>query len=286
MKRALVLLVAGTLASGVAAWRASAQSPTTPVAAKVAIARLDCGTVTVNDLNVFSDTDAYVGKRKTLVSSCYLIRHGDDYLLWDTGLPAALKGAPVDPKPAMSPSVRSTILEQLPQLGVTPAQIGRVGISHFHFDHIGQAASFPNATLTIGAKDWAALSADKPNPALNPAAVAPWLKGGKVDPVTGDRDVFGDGSVRMIALPGHSPDHHGLLVKLAKKGWVLLSGDQAHFTENYASDGVPSFNFDRTDTLASFDRFKKLAANTKATVILQHEPSHVAKLPAFPGWAD
>ncbi len=45
MKRALALLVAGTLASGVAAWRASAQG----APAKVAVARIDCGTVTVND---------------------------------------------------------------------------------------------------------------------------------------------------------------------------------------------------------------------------------------------
>ena len=282
MKRALVLLVAGTLASGAAAWRASAQDAT----ARVAIARLDCGTVQANDLNLFSDTDAYVGKRKTLAASCYLIRHGDDYLLWDTGLPAALKGKSVDPKAPMSPTVRMTILEQLPALGVRPDQIGRVGISHYHFDHVGQAASFPNATLTIGAKDWAALSADKPDPQLTPQAVGPWLKGGKVDAVSGDRDLYGDGTVRMVALPGHTPDHHGLLVKLPRKGYVLLSGDQAHFTENYVSNGVPSFNVDRGDTLASFDRFKKMAANLKATVILQHEQADVAKLPAYPGWAD
>ena len=87
-------------------------------------------------------------------------------------------------------------------------------------------------------------------------------------------------------MPGHTPDHHALLVKLANKGYVLLSGDTAHFQENYDSDGVPSFNTDRAATLASFKRFKALAANTKATVILQHEPADIAKLPAFPASAD
>src|SRR3990172_8336130 len=70
--------------------------------AKLAIARLDCGTIQVNDLNVFSDTDAYLGQTMTLVDGCYLLRHGDEYLLWDTGLPAALQGAGVSPTPAIA----------------------------------------------------------------------------------------------------------------------------------------------------------------------------------------
>jgi len=107
-----------------------------------------------------------------------------------------------------------------------------------------------------------------------------------IEPVVGDKDIFGDGSVVMIDLPGHTPGHHALLVKLAHTGYVLLSGDAAHFAENYASNGVPSFNSNRADTLASFDRFKKLAANLHATVIIQHEPADIAKLPAFPKAAD
>ena len=50
-------------------------------------------------------------------------------------------------------------------------------------------------------------------------------------------------------------------------------------------DGVPTFNTNRAETLASIDRFKKIAANLKATVILQHDTRHVSKLPAFPAAA-
>ena len=46
--------------------------------------------------------------------------------------------------------------------------------------------------------------------------------------------------------------------------------------------GVPVFNTNRADTLASHDRFDRIAANTLAKVIIQHEPADVAKLPAFP----
>jgi N-acyl homoserine lactone hydrolase len=256
-------------------------------APKVTITRLDCGTVAANDLNLFSDTDAYVGQSKRLASSCYLIRHGGEYMLWDTGLPAVMKGKPIDPKLPMDATVTATIPEQLARLHLTPAQIGRVGISHDHFDHIGQAASFPAAMLLIGEGDWKALSATPPDPQLQTAAVAPWLTGGsKVEAVKGDKDVWGDGSVRMIATPGHTAGHHSLLVRLKNRGYVLLTGDVAHFMQNYASNGVPSFNADRAQTLASLDRFKTLAANLKATVIIQHEAADIAKLPAFPAAAD
>jgi len=280
----LSMAIALTLALPTAALAQPAPSPT-PAAVK--LWRLDCGSVQVNDLNAFSDTRAYTGRTKTLASSCYLIRHGLRYMIWDTGLPAALAGAPLDAKGPMSVTLRATLVEQLARIGVKPEQIELVGVSHLHLDHIGQASSFPKATLLIGAGDWSVLTT-KPLPAgVNAAPVAPWVEGGgKVDPVKGDRDVFGDGSVTMIDLPGHTPGHHGLLVKLAKRGPILLTGDQFHFAENYASDGVPSFNHDRSDTLGSHDRFRKLAANLKATVIIQHEPADVAKLPAFPASAE
>jgi hypothetical protein len=63
---------------------------------------------------------------------------------------------------------------------------------------------------------------------------------------------------------------------------VLLTGDLYHFTEQVANRGVPPFNHDRADTLASMDRFDRIAKNLKAKVIIQHEPADIAKLPAFP----
>jgi hypothetical protein len=66
---------------------------------------------------------------------------------------------------------------------------------------------------------------------------------------------------------------------------VLITGDLAHFHENYDSNGVPSFNTDRAATLASLDRFKKIATNLNATVIIQHDARDIGKLPAFPASA-
>jgi hypothetical protein len=66
---------------------------------------------------------------------------------------------------------------------------------------------------------------------------------------------------------------------------VILSGDAAHFHENYESNGVPAFNYDRAETLASLERIKKIAQNLNATVIIQHDRRDIAKLPAFPAAA-
>jgi glyoxylase-like metal-dependent hydrolase (beta-lactamase superfamily II) len=89
----------------------------------------------------------------------------------------------------------------------------------------------------------------------------------------------------MLRAPGHTPGHSILLVRLKEMGPVILSGDAVHFHENYAQDGVPGFNYDRAQTLASIQRIKQIEKNLKATVIIQHDPRDIGKLPAFPAAA-
>ena len=107
----------------------------------------------------------------------------------------------------------------------------------------------------------------------------------KVEPLTADKDVFGDGTVMVFRTPGHTPGHSSLLVRLKEKGPVVLLGDAVHFHENYESNGVPGFNYDRAQSLASIERIKGIEKNLKATVIIQHDPRDINKLPAFPASA-
>jgi N-acyl homoserine lactone hydrolase len=254
-------------------------------AADVALARLDCGSQPEPvSVAAFSDTMEHDALRLPLTYSCYVVRHGDRYLVWDTG--NAMDGSPRAPK--------ASIVDQLARIGVKPEDVDFVGISHHHGDHTGQVASFPNATLLIGQGDWdvirpeqAPAGADAKAHAARRTLFAPWVSGGaRVETLARDKhDVFGDGSVLMVNLPGHTPGHHGLLVKLDKTGPVLLTGDVTHFHENYRSDGIPTWNANRADSLASLDRFKKLATNLQATVIIQHDPRDVSKLPVFPEFA-
>ena len=267
MRRILRVLA---VASAFTASAASAQP-----AVELTLARLDCGTG-VNDQRRFSDTFAYSNPQVPFTFSCYVIKHGDDYMVWDTGY-----------QPGSNPSApKVSLLEQLAQLKVRPEQVKFVGISHFHPDHTGQLASLPGATLLIGEREWAAITAPKPMTGANVAGFTPWISGGaKVEPQAADKDVFGDGTVVVLRTPGHTPGHQSLLVRLKEKGPVILIGDLAHFHENYQSNGVPGFNYDRAETLASLDRIKQIEKNLKATVIIQHDPRDIDKLPAFPAVA-
>ena len=243
--------------------------------AEVTLTRFECGTPRApTELNQrFSDTYAYPGMTLQLVYSCYLIKHGNDYMIWDTGF--GPNDGPTAPK--------QTLPEQLAKMNVKPDQVKYVGISHYHADHISGAHQFPDATLLIGKGDWDELNAPKPREGANPAPLKHWMGGGgKVEAVPLDKDVFGDGSVLMLYTPGHTAGHHSLLVKLKQMGPVILAGDAAHFHENYDSNGVPAFNVDRAQTIASIDRIKKLAGTQKATVVIQHDPRDVSKLPVAP----
>lgn len=269
MRKVLPILALAAVSAAVTT-AASAQAPT------VTLTRLQCGSnAAPTDVARFSDTYAYHGLMAQLTFSCYLIRHGDDYLVWDTGNPVG--NSPTAPK--------TSLTDLLAQLNVKPAQVKFVAISHYHGDHTGQASQLARATLLIGKGDWDVVS-DPKAPATTANPFASWIRGeSKVEPVTGDRDVFGDGSVIMFNTPGHTPGHHSLLVKLHEMGNVLITGDLAHFHENYDLNGVPTFNTDRAATIASLDRFKQMAKNLRATVIIQHDQRDVAKLPAFPAAA-
>ena len=267
-----------TLALGAGLLASPCLSLAAAEAADLSMVRLDCGTspppIAVNER--FSDTYAFPGLKLTFVYSCYLIKHGDEYMLWDTGHAMTM--------PNVAPKV--SIVDQLAKIDVKPEQIKYVGISHFHADHTGQISSFPKATLLIGAREWDAISSPKPAQGVNYKPFESWIKGdSKVEPQALDKDVFGDGSVIVLRTPGHTPGHSSLLVKLAQTGPVIVTGDAVHFRENWDSDGVPAFNFDRAQTVASIERLKKIAANSKATVIIQHDARDVEKLPAFPAFA-
>lgn len=272
LRRILGLAAAATVLMAM-----QAPAPSAP-RAEISLWRLDCGEARIGDLDTFSDTYAYVGQSKTLTASCYLIRNGDRYLLWDTGFPGNLAGQTTGDD-SFRITMRTRITDQLARIGVRPEQVTFVGISHYHDDHTGQAADFPRATLLIGAADWDVVRA-RPETA---ARFRPWTEGqSRVAPQPGDHDVFGDGSVVMLSMPGHTPGHHALLVRLPRTGPVLLTGDLYHFTENFVSGGMPGFNNNRADTLASMARFREIARNLRARIVIQHEPDDIAKLPAFP----
>src|SRR5881398_1257740 len=164
MQRILTMLALGVCANALVSLSASAQG-----APEVTLTRFDCGTGQApTEVNLrFSDTYAYGDLKLQLVFSCYLVKHGEEYLLWDTGQP--MNAGAVAPK--------VSLVDLLGQLKLKPEQVKYVGISHYHGDHIGQVDSFPKATLLIGKGDWDALTSPKPAAGVNPAPFANWISG-------------------------------------------------------------------------------------------------------------
>ena len=260
----------------------NAAQPAAPPAAaevKMALSRIDCGRVDVADFTgIFSDKKAYPPGPRQLASSCYFIRHGDRIMIWDTGFSIDLKGKKQDIGGLIA-SLDRTVGEQLADGGLKPADVDVLGISHSHADHTGQAALFPTARLIIGKADFDGVKG-KDDP------FGPWrTTGANVTTTAGDLDIFGDGTVVAYFLPGHTPGHMALLVRL-KSGPVLLSGDVVHGDDTLELKAVPTFNTDRAQSIASMERFEKLAKETGARVIIQHELDDIAKLPAFPKSAE
>lgn len=252
--------------------------------------RLDCGTIQATDLNLFSLADDYTGQQKHLVDSCYLIKHDENWMLWDTGLNEQAVNAQKE-RNTFVLNVSKSLLSQLSELNLTPADIDYVGLSHTHFDHVGNVNMFPDATLILQKAEHDVLT----NPELAqklyiiPDFLSHFITGEGKDNVRlldGDTDLFGDGTLKAIFLPGHTPGHMALQVNLKESGPVILSGDQWHFEENKEKDNVPDFNYSEAETKKSSARLKQLVKDQNARLVLQHGEKDNESLPAFPAYLE
>lgn len=241
---------------------------------------LDCGNIEITDASVFSDTGEYDGKQAALKDPCFLVQHPSGSLLWDTGLNDAYVLSGPEVSGPFHFSVTVTLKSQLEKLGVAPGDIAFVGFSHTHRDHVGNADQFMKSTWLWQEKELASFLTKGPAQGIRPELLGAQKKAPK-HVFSGDYDVFGDGKVKILSTPGHTPGHQSLLIKL-ESGPIILTGDLYHLRANREHERVPSFNFSRAETLASMHRIETLAKNLKARVIVQHDPQEYASLPKFP----
>jgi glyoxylase-like metal-dependent hydrolase (beta-lactamase superfamily II) len=245
--------------------------------APLSLYTFDCGSIDIADLDIFSSTGDYSGQQDTFTNSCYLIRHPQGDLMWDLGLPLGMAGNAAQTQGVFTMSLERTLTEQLADIGLSAKDIEFISISHSHIDHIGQATLFPNSQWLVNKDEYDHMFSSDANKAQN-AAFAELNKSLH----SGNHDVFGDGSVMILALPGHTPGHSVLQVNLAESGPILLTGDLYHRSESRELKRVPRFNTDEAQTRESMKVFETLAGESGARVIIQHEPRDVATLPKPP----
>src|SRR5437016_11927289 len=160
---------------------------------------LNCGEGIAGDISRWSP-GVNVGKSMDFADNCYLIRHAQGWLLWDTGVAEAIAAMP-NGAPAPRPGATvwrkpKTLASQLDALGVKPADIRFLAISHTHPDHAGNIEMFPGAMLLVQQAEY-----DWPNP----LGVGRFKPEHPVTKLNGDHDVFADGSVTILSTPGHTP---------------------------------------------------------------------------------
>lgn len=112
---------------------------------------LDCGQNIGKDQSRWSP-GVNEGKAIEFSDNCYLIRHDKGLVLWDTGIPdsvAAMPDGMVVANGAITSRRAKTLAAQLEQIGVKPAGVTYLAVSHAHGDHVGNVALFPTSTVLI-----------------------------------------------------------------------------------------------------------------------------------------
>jgi glyoxylase-like metal-dependent hydrolase (beta-lactamase superfamily II) len=280
--RIIRLIVSSVIASvlGVAA-AMPAQAPPS-----VRLYVFDCGELDIPDITPYKLTRAEIATNVMSVP-CFLVAHPKGTLMWDVGaVPDRM--IPDGGTGTLRTYGTSTkkLETQLRDVGYTPADINYLAMSHFHWDHVGNANMFAGATWLVRQKERDLMFADPPSPRTEPANFSALKNSKTVIIRNADYDVFGDGSVVIKSAPGHSPDHQVLYVKLARSGPVVLSGDLYHYPEERTLGRVPSTEFDPQQTAASRAAVEAFLKSSGAQLWIEHDFNGNAKLKKSPQFYD
>ena len=218
--------------------------------------------------------DAERSETIELPVSSALLRHDQANVLFDTGCHPAV---PENPEgrwgglaklmvPIMQPG--EDVLTGLSELGLRPDDIDVVINSHLHPDHCGCNAFFRKATFICHADEVAA--ARKPGSEASGYIAADWDQPMPFDAIERQRDLFGDGRLMLVPLPGHTPGSIGALAQLERSGQYLLAGDTVSLRETLDSGILPRNTWNADALSKSLDEVRRIEASG-ATIICSHD---------------
>jgi glyoxylase-like metal-dependent hydrolase (beta-lactamase superfamily II) len=251
------------------------------------IYNINGGIAEVADASIYSP-GIDVGRHLSLSCNAYLIRRAGQWILWDTGIDDELVKVPGGEIIAhgIRGVVKRTIISQFREIGVDPDDISLLILSHAHFDHVGNTRLFPRVKWIVQRREYDAMfGPDFAEHGFSPELYNT-LRGNPTEIVEGDHDVFGDGSIRLISTPGHTPGHSSLAVRLPRSGTIILSGDVVHFERSFVHRRVPVFNFNAEQTQASMDKIDGIIRSEGARLWINHDTAQCATIPHAPQWIE
>lgn len=206
----------------------------------------------------------------------FLIEHPNGLVAVDTGLHpdlavdssrlGALEGHFRVHLPADGTGTAGALLSAA---GFDPAEVGHVVVTHLHFDHVGGLVDFPNARVVVQSAEWAARNDELmvASGAYNPNDFG---HGHDRVEISGDHDLFDDGSVTCLLTDGHTAGHQSVRVR-TETGTVVICGDCCYLRRSLVDEHLPPFGASRDRQLAAIRRMAN-EQSQGATLIFGHDP--------------
>jgi glyoxylase-like metal-dependent hydrolase (beta-lactamase superfamily II) len=182
--------------------------------------------------------------------------------------------------------VLEPLTSQLREAGFSPGDISYLALSHYHYDHTGNANIFAHATWLVREEERAPMFAAQAPGTTQPSSYAALKDARTIIIDAPDYDVFGDGTVVIKFAPGHTPGHQVLSLNLPNSGRIVLSGDLYHFPAERQLDRVPLIDTDAAQTRASRAAIESFIAQNHAQLWIQHDIHGFSALKKAPQYYD
>jgi len=283
MSRLRILVLATALASGLTA---GLLAQTRPAVQTLRMYVFDNGNIRGLNTKLFNFAPEEI-KQPDFVNVSYLVVHPKGTLQFDAGgIPDShFKGDGVPVTEGVM-SASKPLVPQMAAAGYKPSEITYLVMSHYHSDHTGNANEFANATWIVQKAEHDYMFQAKPEGIIQPATYSALRKARTRILNNEDLDVFGDGAVRVISAPGHTPGHQVLFVRLPKRGPVVLAGDLYHYPEERTTGRLPTFEFNADQSRAARAKIEGLLKQTGAQLWIEHDIATHEKLPKPPQYVE
>ena len=209
--------------------------------------------------------------RLTLPIACFLVRSAERTILIDAGLgPRTIE---FQPGPVALTLEGGDLPAALQRLGVDPADIDLVLLSHLHADHSGwvwhdDRPFFPHATIRFGRPEWTTF-VEEGFPGTDAEAFRALAELGLIELLEGDAEILP--GLSALHTPGHTPGHLSFVVSDGRQRAIFL-GDAM---------GCP-LQIERPELEAVADMDRALGAATRERILRELEGDDLVSGPHFP----
>ncbi|WP_183033134.1 MBL fold metallo-hydrolase [Cupriavidus sp. UME77] len=305
MFRMLVLLLLSAIAMPAIADNGSAPgSPSTSGQPKVAFAIIRTAELSVTEALVYSGGS--FTRKVSSNFSAFLVKHGTDTLLFDAGLGSKVADQYRQDMPWWQSlffkyeNPVAPVIDQLLRAGMEPVQT--IILSHSHWDHASGISDFPNATVLVHPAELSVIRRPTAGvggswPSQVSAQSIKW-KSLAFEPVSykgfaNSRDLYGDGTVVLVPLLGHTPGSIGMFISVDSGAQYFLVGD-AVWNAKALKLGSPKFwaarwlvDGDIEQTQDAVDQIRALAGRHPDIVVVPaHDGPVQTSLGYFPAWVE